>query len=79
MEVEGPIILGKVDIDINFGRPIPVKNYISSKWKLKRMMTDNNVYLNTEDFKKISAFKKICINLMHDYMNAIYSHDKSQS
>ncbi|MFA5321474.1 MAG: alpha/beta fold hydrolase [Smithella sp.] len=72
LEVEGPIILGKVDIDINFGRPIGAKNYIASKWKMKRMMADNNVYLNTGDFKKISAFKKICVSLMYDYMNSIY-------
>jgi esterase/lipase/1-acyl-sn-glycerol-3-phosphate acyltransferase len=73
LEVEGPIIMGKVDIDINFGRPIPVKSYISSKWKPKRMTADQNVYLNMEDFKKISAFRKICVRLMYDYMNAIYS------
>lgn len=73
LEVEGPIILGKVDIDINFGRPIPVKSYIASKWKLRRMMADHNVYLNTGDFKDISAFRKICVRLMHDYMNAIYA------
>ena len=73
LEVEGPIILGKVDIDINFGRPIPVKSYIASKWTMKRMMADNTVYLNTGDFKDISAFRKICVRLMHDYMNAIYS------
>ncbi|MBN1364149.1 MAG: alpha/beta fold hydrolase [Syntrophaceae bacterium] len=72
LEVEGPIILGKVDIDINFGRPIPAKSYISAKWKMKRMMMDKNVYLNIEDFKKIPAFRKTCIRLMHDYMNSIY-------
>jgi esterase/lipase len=73
LEVEGPIIMGKVDIDINFGRPIPAKSYIASKWKLKGMMADTNVYLNMEDFKKISAFRKICVSLMYDYMNAIYA------
>jgi esterase/lipase/1-acyl-sn-glycerol-3-phosphate acyltransferase len=73
LEVEGPIVLGKVDIDINFGRPIPAKKYIASKWKLKRMMADDNVYLNTGDFKKISAFRKICVRLMYDYMKAIYA------
>lgn len=72
LEVEGPIILGKVDIDINFGRPLGVKSYIASKGKLKRMMADNHVYLNTGDFKKISAFRKICVRMMHDYMNSIY-------
>jgi esterase/lipase len=73
LEVEGSIIMGKVDIDINFGRPIPVKSYITSKWTLKRMLADCNAYLNIEDFKTISAFRKICIRVMHDYMNAIYS------
>jgi esterase/lipase/1-acyl-sn-glycerol-3-phosphate acyltransferase len=73
LEVEGPIVLGKVDIDINFGRPLSAKSYISSKWKLKRMMTDNNIYINMEAFKKIPAFRTSCIKMMYDYMNAIYS------
>ncbi len=73
LEVEGPILLGKVDIDINFGRPIPAKSYIRSKWTLRRMIADHNTYLNTENFKKIPAFRKTCVKLMHDYMNAIYS------
>lgn len=73
LEVEGPIVLGKVDIDINFGRPIPVKGYIASKWKLKKMMADNTAYLNTADFKKIPAFRKRCVHLMSDYMSAIYA------
>jgi esterase/lipase/1-acyl-sn-glycerol-3-phosphate acyltransferase len=72
LEVEGPVILGKADIDINFGRPLPVKNYLTSKWKLRRMAADRHVYLSMEDFKKISAFRKICVKMMYDYMHAIY-------
>ena len=72
LEVEGPIMMGKVDIDINFGRPIAAQRYIASKWKMKRMMADRNVYLNTGDFKNISAFRQLCVRLMYDYMNAIY-------
>lgn len=72
LEVEGPIMLGKVDIDINFGKPIATQRYIASKWKMKRMMADRNVYLNTGDFKNISAFRQLCVRLMYDYMNAIY-------
>lgn len=73
LEVEGPIVLGKVDIDINFGRPIPAKNYIRSRWTLRRMIADKNTYLYTENFKKVPAFRRTCIGLMHDYMSAIYS------
>ena len=72
LEVEGPIVLGKVDIDINFGIPIATRRYASSKWKMRRMMADGNVYLNTGDFKRISAFRQVCVRLMYDYMNAIY-------
>ncbi len=72
LEVEGPIMMGKVDIDINFGKPIATQRYIASKWKMKRMMADRNVYLNTGDFKNISAFRQLCVRLMYDYMNAIY-------
>jgi esterase/lipase/1-acyl-sn-glycerol-3-phosphate acyltransferase len=72
LEVEGPVILGKADIDINFGKPLPVKNYLASKWKFRRMVADRNVYLNMGDFKKIPAFKKLCVKMMYDYMHAIY-------
>ena len=73
LEIEGPIVLGKVDIDIHFGEPIPVRKYVTSKWKMRRMIADTNVYLNTGDFKRISAFRKICVRLMSDYMKAIYA------
>ena len=73
LEVEGPIVLGKVDIDINFGKPIHAKSYIDSKWKLTRMMADNKVYLNMADFKTLPLFRTICVKLMYDYMHAIYS------
>jgi len=72
LEVEGPIILGKVDIDINFGGPIPVKSYLSSKWKLRRMVADKDVHLNIGEFKQVSSFRTLCVRLMSDYMNAIY-------
>jgi len=73
LEVEGPILLGKVDIDINFGRPIPAKSYIRSKWTLRRMIADDHAYLDIKKFKDVPAFRKSCVKLMHDYMNAIYS------
>ncbi|MFZ1038059.1 MAG: alpha/beta fold hydrolase [Smithella sp.] len=72
LEVEGNMILGKVDIDINFGKPIPVKNYITPNKALNKMLADDNPYLESDNFKKFIPFRKICVNMMADYMNAIY-------
>jgi len=72
LEVEGPIIMGKVDIDINFGKPLFIKKYITTSSGMSKMLADNNPYLNPEEFKKIVSFKKLCIRMRYDYMNAIY-------
>ena len=72
MEVEGPIIMGKVDIDINFGKPLLIKKYITTSYGMRKMLADNNPYLNPEEFKKIVPFKKLCVRMRYDYMNAIY-------
>ncbi|PKN37982.1 MAG: hypothetical protein CVU62_09715 [Deltaproteobacteria bacterium HGW-Deltaproteobacteria-2] len=72
LEVEGPMILGKVDIDINFGKPMPVKKYIAASSGMSKMLADNNPYLNPEEFKKFVPFKKLCVSMRYDYMNAIY-------
>ncbi|MCX5849704.1 MAG: alpha/beta fold hydrolase [Deltaproteobacteria bacterium] len=72
LEVEGPMILGKVDIDINFGKPISVKKYIATSSGMSKMLADNNLYLNPEEFKKLVPFKKLCVSMRYDYMNAIY-------
>jgi esterase/lipase/1-acyl-sn-glycerol-3-phosphate acyltransferase len=72
LEVEGPMILGKVDIDINFGKPMPVKKYIATSSGMSKMLADNNPYLNPEEFKKFVPFKKLCVSMRYDYMNAIY-------
>jgi esterase/lipase/1-acyl-sn-glycerol-3-phosphate acyltransferase len=73
LEVEGPMVLGKVDIDINFGKPMSAKNYIASNKKLSKLLRDDNPYLDSGEFKKIDSFKKTCVNMMYDYMNAIYN------
>jgi len=72
LEVEGPMVLGKVDIDINFGKPMSAKKYIASNRKLNKLSKDNNPYLDAGQFKKINSFKKTCVSMMHDYMDAIY-------
>ena len=50
MEVEGHMIMGKVDIDINFGKPIPVKKYITPSKALNKMLADDNPYLDNDRF-----------------------------
>ena len=72
LEVEGNMILGRVDIDINFGKPILVKNYITPSKELNKMLADDNPYLDNGNFKKFIPFRKICVNMVYDYMNAIY-------
>ncbi len=73
MEVEGSMLMDGVDIDINFGKPIPMKNYITASVGVKKMLADNNLYLHPGELKYVSPFKKLYIGIMYDYMDAIYS------
>ncbi len=73
MQIEGSMIMDGVDIDINFGQPIPMKNYITASVGVKKMLADNNLYLHPGELKYVSPFKKLYIGIMYDYMDAIYS------
>jgi esterase/lipase/1-acyl-sn-glycerol-3-phosphate acyltransferase len=73
MQVEGSMIMDGVDIDINFGQPIPMKKYITASVGVKKMLADNNLYLHPGELKYVSPFKKLYIEIMYDYMYAIYS------
>jgi esterase/lipase/1-acyl-sn-glycerol-3-phosphate acyltransferase len=73
IQVEGSMIMDGVDIDINFGQPIPMKNYITASVGVKKMLADNNLYLHPGELKYVSPFKKLYIDIMYDYMDAIYS------
>ncbi len=73
MQVEGSMIMDGVDIDINFGQPIPMKKYITASVGVKKMLADNNLYLHPGELKYVSPFKKLYIEIMYDYMDAIYS------
>lgn len=73
LEVEGPIILGKVDIDIRFGRPMPVKNDLMSSRALRKMATDDRPFFDVGELRKERAFRKKSLNMMHEYMAAIYN------
>ena len=73
MEVEGSMVMDGVDIDINFGKPISVKNYLTDTSGLSEMMTNENLYLYPEELKEIAPFKKLYVDMMYDYMSAIYA------
>ncbi len=72
MQVEGSMVMDGVDIDINLGKPIPVKNYLAQSSGLNEMLTDPGLYLDPDELKDATPFKKIYVDMMYDYMRAIY-------
>jgi hypothetical protein len=40
---------------------------------VKKMLADNNLYLHPGELKYVSPFKKLYIEIMYDYMDAIYA------
>jgi esterase/lipase/1-acyl-sn-glycerol-3-phosphate acyltransferase len=72
LAIEGSMVMDGVDIDINFGKPISVKNYLTGASGLSSMMTNENLYLYPEELKDIPPFKKLYVDMMYDYMRAIY-------
>lgn len=73
MQIEGSMITQGVDIDINFGSPIPMKKYITASAGLHKMISDDKLYLHPGELKYAAPFKKLYIDIMYDYMDAIYS------
>ena len=72
MEVEGSMVLDGVDIDINFGKPLSIKKYLTGVSGLNEMIANENLYLYPEELKEIAPFKKLYVDMMYDYMRAIY-------
>ena len=72
LEVEGAMMVDGVDIDVNFGKPIPVKQYLKKK-SYDRMIRSNDLYLEEEEVKEHLHFTKEALPLMYRYMNSIYS------
>jgi esterase/lipase/1-acyl-sn-glycerol-3-phosphate acyltransferase len=72
LEIEGSMLIDGVDIDINFGKAIPVKQFIQ-KQKIEKMINNKNLYLMKEEIKNNLKFKDESTGLMYKYMNSIYS------
>jgi len=72
LEVEGLIALGKVDIDVRFGKPLAVKDYLEASKKLAGMLSSDDLYLDAAAFRNNPSFKKTTVKMMQDYMRSIY-------
>lgn len=72
MQVEGSMVMDGVDIDINLGKPIAAKNYLAAGSGVSEMLTDQSLYLDPAELKDAAPFKKIYVDLMYEYMRAIY-------
>jgi len=70
--VEGSMLMDGVDIDISLGRPIAVKKYLEAGEGIREMLTDTGLYLNPGELKFASPFMKIYVQMMYEYMHAIY-------
>jgi len=73
LEVEGTMLLEGVDIDIIFGEPIPVKNFLLKSASAKKIIASPSLYLETEKMKNELSLKRIDFALMQKYMDSIYS------
>lgn len=73
MQVEGSMVMDGVDIDINLGKPIAAKDYLAENPDVSEMLADQGLYLDPDELKDAAPFKKIYVDMMHEYMRAIYS------
>ncbi|TAL32441.1 MAG: alpha/beta fold hydrolase [Spirochaetes bacterium] len=71
LEVEGTMITEGVDIDINFGAPIYMKEYLSSG-ATRRAIGNEKLYLSAIEIKGDLHFSREALDLMYRYMYAIY-------
>ncbi len=72
IQVEGSMVMDGVDIDINLGKPIAAKKYLAESAAIGEMLSDSELYLEPAELKDAAPFKKIYVDMMYDYMRAIY-------
>ena len=73
IEVEGTMMLHGVDIDINFGKPIIVSDYLYLTNEIRKKSKNSKLYLNKKEFNEDIHLKKSSLKLMKRYMDDIYS------
>jgi len=72
LQVEGTMLIDGVDIDINFGDPIQVKEYLHSSSRTVKSINTASTGLDRHELKKTTRLKKQGIDLMYAYMRSIY-------
>lgn len=72
LEIEGTMLAQGVDIDINFGTPIHVTDYLAGKKFLKNIL-GNKEGLEPGDYINSIDIKKESITIMQKYMESIYA------
>ncbi len=73
LQVEGTMLLDGVDIDINFGEAIRVKDYLKRSNKIDEKIRDNRLFLKKEVVREEIPFTKVSVDLMYKYMDSIYN------
>lgn len=72
LQVEGTMLLDGVDININFGEGIRIKDYLDRSHKIDEKINDSRLFLEKEVVREEIPFTKVSVDLMHDYMDSIY-------
>lgn len=72
LEVEGTMLLDGVDIDINFGAPLPVREYLDCP-AVRKIIRTNDLCLGGAEVMEKLHFRKQGIDLMMRYMDSIYA------
>ncbi len=73
LQVEGTMLLDGVDIDINFGEAIRVKDYLKRSNKIDEKIRDSRLFLKKEVVREEIPFTKVSVDLMYNYMDSIYN------
>ncbi len=72
LQVEGTMLVEGVSIDINFGKPILVKDYINKSKNAVKMISASRLFTDFKELNSALPLRKISVDLMHKYMDSIY-------